>query len=142
MSVHPDFNNMVGEIKAVREDLDGVLDRRDVKFIKRLESVEAGINELYKAARRPAGNFDHDDVDERKSAVDLCILKHDIDKPRTDGGTPEYNPSHAEIKTAIVYNKAIRSLLHHGNTELLALHLSECGQVDAGALSSDGRATE
>lgn len=119
MGIEPNLADLLAEARQIRADLGGVLDTRDTKFAERFTGLENSINELFKKMHRPGAASSDDDGDERKLAIDYCILKHDLNAPKIEASAPVYVPSNDEITGAIQACKAIRSLWRHGNVERL-----------------------
>jgi HK97 family phage major capsid protein len=105
-------------IREIRE-ASANLDQRDANTMKRFETLEKSVNEIFLKANRPGREGGGFETDEHKTARDLCILKHDLDRPKNDGTTPEYAPSHEEISTALNAHRAMKALLRHGNIDHL-----------------------
>ena len=108
------FGDELGDVMAELRKIDGALDIRDGHLQKRFAELEASINDILKRQQRPGGEG-HGESSERSNAIEFCILKHDIDVPKTDGTTSIYVPSQTAIDTAITATRAIRSLFRHGN---------------------------
>jgi HK97 family phage major capsid protein len=119
MGVHQDWSGILEQINSLKGELDVIVDTRDARYIKRFEQVETSLNDLYKKLQRPGRGNDPTDDDEHKCARDLCVLKHELDRPKNDGTTPDFIPSHDEVSTAISAHRAMRKLLRHGNLERL-----------------------
>jgi hypothetical protein len=83
------LGDLIAEIRKARADLDGIIDNRDQRYIKRFDALEGSINEFYKKLNRPGAESTGADTDARKDAVDYCILKHAIAHPKAD--TAEVN---------------------------------------------------
>jgi hypothetical protein len=78
------LGDLIAEIRKARADLDGIIDNRDQRYIKRFDALEGSVNEFYKKLNRPGAESTGADTDERKDAVDCCILKHAIAHPKAD----------------------------------------------------------
>ena len=113
------LGDLIAEIRKAQADLDGIIDNRDQRYIKRFDALEGSINEFYKKLNRPGAESTGADTDARKDAVDYCILKHAIAHPKADTAEVGYAPSPDEIDTATIARRAIEALWHHGNVERL-----------------------
>jgi HK97 family phage major capsid protein len=118
MGVHEDWADILAQLKSLQDELDTVVEKREARHLQRFETIETSLNDLYKRLQRPGAEHRSGDEDEHKCARDLCILKHDLDKPKNEGG-PEYVPGHDEIETAVGAYRATRKLLRHGNLDRL-----------------------
>jgi hypothetical protein len=47
------LGDLIAEIRKARADLDGIIDNRDQRYIKRFDALEGSINEFYKKLNRP-----------------------------------------------------------------------------------------
>jgi hypothetical protein len=73
----------------------------DAKHDKRLDGIEASINELFKKTQRPGAEWTaSDEVAERKSAVGLCQIHRGL-VAEGDATAADYTPSSTEIQTAM-----------------------------------------
>ena len=52
------------------------LEAGDARNAKRLDGIEARVNELFKRTGRPGAEWSSDLTDERKSAVEMCKSHH------------------------------------------------------------------
>src|SRR5215831_5788107 len=119
MQYGDELGDLMAEARKINTDLGGVLDARDSRFTKRLDALEGTINDILRKMQRPGAEPNHGADSERNAAIDFCVLKHDIDVPKTDGTQATYIPSREMIDTAMTATRAIRSLFRHGNFERL-----------------------
>ena len=113
------LGDLIAEIRKARADLDGIIDNRDQRYIKRFDALEGSINEFYKKLNRPGAESTGADTDARKDAVDYCILKHAIAHPKADTAEVNFSPTSDEVMDAAVAREAIEALWHHGNVDRL-----------------------
>jgi len=85
-------------MKQAKEIRDAIGTADDLRQ-QRLDAVEKSINELYLRTNRPGPDRGGVADIERKSAVEFCVLKHELDVPKADGQAP-YTPSSAEVENA------------------------------------------
>jgi HK97 family phage major capsid protein len=107
-----DLGSLVAEIQKASANLE----RGDTRTNERIDQIETSLNDLFRRVGRPALSYaDGDDALERKSAAELCIIKHALDQPKDTGAKAEYWPGSSEIDSAILHRKALRLLLRHGD---------------------------
>jgi len=107
-----ELHTLVEEIKRASADIA----TGDQRTASRFDEVERSVNELFKRIGRPGSVTERDDdADERKSAADLCILKHDLQQPKVDVAAAEYAPSSNEIDEAVRANRAMKALWRHAD---------------------------
>src|SRR5262249_41643040 len=85
----------------------------DNKFSKRMDAFEESLNTLFKKMQRPRAELTNDNVDERKAAIELCIVKHQLSAPKS--AADDYAPSPGDIDNAVLYNKALHLLFRQGD---------------------------
>ncbi len=103
MSDYSGLGSLVAEIKEASRNLE----EGDARTDKRLAAIETSVNELFKKTSRPGGFADdHDEVSERKSATEMCRIKHALDVPKIE--TTEYVPGSAYIDEASTARRALK----------------------------------
>jgi HK97 family phage major capsid protein len=115
MGVELNLNDILRDIRAASENMT----KADSAAAQRFAGIEQSVNELFKRLARPGAEGGGNDTDERKEAIEYCVLKHDIAAPKVETGQPIYVPTPAEIDEAIIARKAISSLFRTGNVERL-----------------------
>ncbi len=85
------LSDLVREIKQASENIE----MGDARTAERIEGLEKHINELYKKTSRPGGfdGYREDELYERKSAVEMCKMRHNERLPKSDLTTAEYAPT-------------------------------------------------
>lgn len=114
MGAEPDWNGLLREMKA----LGGAMDRGETKTSRRLDTLEASVNDICKRLGRPGGGDCGGGTDiERKSAIEMCLDRRSWSVNKIEGGRwQDYTPSSEEIEEAITAHKAFKALLHcHGD---------------------------
>jgi hypothetical protein len=114
MSDMTGLNDLVAQVKQVTDDIRVA----DSSFGKRLNSVEANINELYRKTSRPAFGGEREDASfERKEAVAMCQSRRALTVNKVE--EREYSPSSAEVDQAISAQHALKAYLRHGDLDRL-----------------------
>jgi hypothetical protein len=90
--------DLVAEVRKAAADMAA----GDDKHSARMDALEKSVNELYKRAQRPGAEYVPDNIDERKSATEWCIVKHQMAAPKL---IDDYTPSHSEIENACSLEK-------------------------------------
>lgn len=110
--------DLVREIKQASEAIVAT----DENNKQKIASLEASINELYKKVQRP-GTFtttSDESADERKSAIEMCRIRHQLISPKLDVGVAAfYEPGAGEIEEALTARRALKNFFHHGKVENL-----------------------
>jgi len=110
--------DLVKEIKTASETIAAA----DEATKRRMEGLEASINELYKKVQRPGpAEFTANDNNAdliRKDAIGLCHIRRALQVPKNDGMTT-YEPSPAEIDDAQNYRRSLLGLWRHGDPNRL-----------------------
>lgn len=105
MEYDSELSLAIAEIRKI----DGALEIRDGHLQKRFEALESSIDDILRRQQRPGAGNVGDDATERKQAVDYCVLKHDIARPKIDtAASNTYTPGRDEIANAMLARKAIR----------------------------------
>lgn len=86
------------------------LKSQTAEFGNRLEGFEGSINELYKKVGRPGAEVSDNDAKERAAARELLEIKHELKIPKKDPDHP-FKPTEDEIKTAMIYRKALPAMM-------------------------------
>lgn len=103
MSDYSGLGSLVSEIR----DVSDAIAKGDAKTVKRLDQLEAGLNELFKKAGRPGAEWHSVDDAERKDAIALREARHYEKSPKNDGITvKQYVPTSAEIDEATVVRRS------------------------------------
>jgi hypothetical protein len=114
MSDFTGLGDLVDQIKQVTDDIKVA----DSSFGKRLSDAEKCISDLYRKTHRPSGfSADPSATDERKSATEMCCIKHALDVPKIE--TTEYVPSSAQIDAALAAKRGLSALIRHGDMNKL-----------------------
>jgi hypothetical protein len=90
----------------------------DRKTGARIDEIERLVNQLMVKSNRPGSSSwqtSDDELAERKSAAEMCVIKHNLTVPKNDGNSAEYVPSSGEIDEAITARKALKVLFRHGD---------------------------
>lgn len=116
MSDYAGLGSLVAEIKEASRNIE----LGDAETNKKLAAFEKSLNELWLRTGRPGREWHSDDDIERKDAIGLCQVKHDLTIPANDGTRKaEYFPSSSEIDEALTARKAIQTLFRHGDPNRL-----------------------
>jgi hypothetical protein len=108
------LGDLVEQIKETSQSIE----RSDNTFTKRLDGIEQSVNTLFRKVGRPGADGGADDASfERKSAIEMCRVKHALDVPKIE--TCEYVPSSAHIDAAIAARRGLRALIRHGGMNKL-----------------------
>jgi HK97 family phage major capsid protein len=114
MSDMTGLNDLVAQVKEASLNIK----RADAAFGQRLDGLENNVNELFKKTSRPGFGGERDDAStERKSAVEMCRMKHALDVPKVE--TSEYVPSSAQVDAAIAARRGLRQMIRHGDINKL-----------------------
>lgn len=83
---------------------------------QRVEALERSVNEILRKAGRPGGIGQlGDGADlERKSAIEMCKIRHDERVPKSDDVTKAYTPSSQEIDEALAARRALSHVIRKG----------------------------
>jgi HK97 family phage major capsid protein len=104
-----DLGDLAAEIRKASQ----ILERGDA----RIDQIEASINELFRKVGRPGmGYSETADADfERKSATEMCMIRHAERVPKVDGVIKEYSPSNSEIDEAMAARRGFSHTIRHGS---------------------------
>jgi HK97 family phage major capsid protein len=95
-----------------------LIEQRDAVLTDRVTDVEKSLNEVLVGMRRPGADGyggDAGDLDERKSAVEMCQARFNWQHQKIEGRPLAYHPSSAEIDDAVSAQKALRAIMRHGD---------------------------
>src|SRR5262249_49473535 len=109
---------LVREVKAASENMAAA----DETTRQRIDAIEKSLNALLIKSNRPGAEYTTSDREllERKSAIGLCKTRRALTVPKIDpGASDDYEPSPAEIDTALCARRGIRKMWRHGNPEQL-----------------------
>jgi HK97 family phage major capsid protein len=113
MGVELGLADFLKEAKEIRDSIGTADDARE----KRLDGLERSMNDVLRKVSRPGfGGGDRVDDLERKDAIEYCILRHELDVPKTDGQAA-YTPSSAEIENAVLATRGLHTLFRTGNPD-------------------------
>ncbi len=104
------FADLIAEVQATRDALASGDTERD----RTIKQIKADVDRLTLKVNRPGMETVGDDA-ERKSAIGLCLNRHNLRIPKNDGAA-DYEPSPGEVDEAITTRKAIRKLFRHGDS--------------------------
>ncbi|MCP3462534.1 phage major capsid protein [Bradyrhizobium sp. CCGUVB23] len=105
---------------GILRELQEAFDRGDAATQARLAALESSIDNLFVRAGRPGHAADNDNIDQRKSAIEYCLLRRELLTPKIEGDVVvDYVPSHDEINQATLARKAIRNLFRRRDPNLL-----------------------
>jgi len=109
-----DDTSLVEQIK----EASALIAQSDARMHERLGGIEGSVNELFRRTGRP-GAFGGDlgATDERKSATEMCRIKHALDVPKIE--TTEYVPSSAQVDAALAAKRGLKALIRHGDMNKL-----------------------
>jgi HK97 family phage major capsid protein len=104
-----EVSDLIDEIKKASQ----ILERGDA----RIDAIEASVNDLFKRVGRPALSYSAGaDADfERKSATEMCMIRHAERVPKVDGIEKAYFPSSSEIDEALAARRAFSHVIRHGS---------------------------
>src|SRR5262245_38662794 len=94
----------------------------------KLQGLQETINNLSKKVQRPGESGEFSEEANRKAAIGLLRLKHELRVPKVDFEHP-FQPSEDQIKEADIAIKGIRSLMH-------CTDMSQIAEVQRKALTS------
>ena len=105
------------------------------------------VNEFYRGANRPGFSGELDGGgDERKSAIEMCKIRHAERVPRVEGVEKAYEPSSAEIEEALAARRGFSHTILHGSTAtcdpFAQKSLSAFGFAGTGMLAPPERMSE
>jgi predicted phage gp36 major capsid-like protein len=104
-----DLSSMVAEIQRVGASISA----GDTRMDARIDEIQKAVNDLYVRAGRPGASFDGCDCDERKSAIEMCKIRHAERMPKIDVAKA-YEPSAAEIDEAMAARPGFSHTIRHG----------------------------
>jgi len=110
-----DGDDLLAEMRKVREAFD-----KHYSAL-RVDTLEEGLNDLYKRMNRPGG-FEGgygSDALECKDALQMCLDRHSWERQKTEGREVDYTPSSDESESAVIAQKAWRKIIRHGRFERL-----------------------
>lgn len=114
MGYEPNLGELVEQIKAASANIVA----GDAAMNGRIDAVERAVDELFRKAGRPFGG-ELDDSDQRKSAIEMCKVRHAERVPKDDGVTKAYSPSSVEIDEALAARRAFSHVIRHGDASKL-----------------------
>jgi HK97 family phage major capsid protein len=112
---------LVEQIKAASANITA----GDVRTNARIDDIEKAVNEVLRKAGRPGFSDDGFDGGERKSAIEMCKVRHGERVPKDDGVTKVYSPSSSEIDEALAARRAFSHVIRHGDARKLDAYVQK-----------------
>jgi hypothetical protein len=111
-----DMTGLADLVEQIKETSQSI-ERSDNTFTKRLDGIEASVNELFRKTHRPGPDGGGDVGFERKEALEMCKQRHDLVSNKVEEA--EYRPSSAEVDQAINAQRGLKAFLRHGDLNRL-----------------------
>jgi len=126
MAQESSLADLVAEVRAAAASMEA----GDTKTNARIDHLSKALDGVLIRLNRPGADRGNDgDADIRKSATELCVLKHKLQMPKDDGSNV-YVPSPDQVEEAITYiGRGLRGLWRHGDP-------NKCDGIERKALSS------
>jgi hypothetical protein len=86
MSTQEGLADLSAQVKVASS----ALERGDARTNKRIDQIEASVNEIFRKAQRPGFSGDRDDTTERSDAAEMVRIKHHLS--RDEGRTNRVHP--------------------------------------------------
>jgi len=127
MSGAESLAELVAEVRAAAASMEA----GDTKTNARIDHLSKALDGVLIRLNRPGADrsANDNDADIRKSATELCVLKHKLQMPKDDGSAI-YVPSPDQVEEAVTYiSRGLRGLWRHGDP-------NKCDGIERKSLSS------
>ena len=108
----------MAELVAEFQKASSAIASADSRFDRRLDSFEGSLNALMRERGRPwgsSGEIDGGGDLERKSAHEMCVVRHSERSPKVGDVAKAYSPSSPEMDEALAARRAFSHVVRHGS---------------------------